>query len=85
MMKKVIHDSVNVKKKGDCFGYDGLMNKKFRSSTVMTEEDTHFFVLLEDFFDKTFKKAILKADRERKDFLIERVTIPFCFGTRFKT
>ncbi len=79
---------VNSKSSGECFGYDGLMKKAFRTSTVMTIEDTDFFVLSEEFFDKSFNKAIHKAERERKDFLMQRIPAflenkPY-FNSRFK-
>jgi len=73
MKSEVVFERANVKSKGECFGYDGLMNKAFRSSTTKAIEDTDFFILAEEFFDKSFNKAIMKAERERKDFLIDRV------------
>jgi len=73
MKKEVIRELVNEKGKGECFGYDGLMHKKFRTSTVISLEDTDFFVLKVEFFDRSFNKAILKAESQRKEFLIERV------------
>ena len=70
---KLLWEQVNEKTNGECFGYDGLMNKKYRSSTVNTLDDTHFFVLSEENFDKCFGIAILKAEIERKEFLIEKI------------
>ena len=81
-------EQVNSKSSGECFGYDGLMNKAHRTSTTMTIEDTDFFVLSEEYFDKCFNKAIRQAERERKDFLIERIPAfkndQVLFNQRFK-
>jgi len=88
MKEELIFELVNIKGKGECFGYDGLMNKAFRTSTTKTLENTDFFILSLDGFDKCFNKAIKKAERERKDFLIERIPAfrhnKAYFNTRFK-
>ena len=88
MKNEVVLERVNVKSKGECFGYDGLKNKVHRTSTTIAIEDTDFFVLSEEYFDKSFNKAISKAERERKDFLIDRIPAfqvrESYFNSRFK-
>ncbi len=75
MSKKyeTIPELVNIKGKGECFGYDGLMKKLPRSSTTIAVEDTDLFVLSESDFEKCFSKSILKSEIERKEFLMERI------------
>jgi len=86
--KEVINECVNVKGKGECFGYDGVMKKAHRTSTTVAIEDTNLFTLSEQFFDKCFGKSILKSEIERKEFLMERVEIfrerKQYFDSRFK-
>ena len=88
LKKEIISELFSVKGKGECFGYDGLMNKKYRTSTVFTIEDTDFFILNEFYFDRSFSKAILRAEKDRKDFLIERIPAfkenQIHFNKRFK-
>ena len=49
------------------------MNRAFRTSTTKTVADTNFFILSLEHFDRSFNKAISKAERDRKDFLIDRI------------
>ncbi len=79
---KYIEREVKVKASGECFGYDGLMNKKNRTSTTVALTDVHMFLLNEEDFDKTinvikfylpFQKSIKRAEIDRKLFLINRI------------
>ena len=64
---------ISVKKSGECFGYDGLMNKAHRTSTTIALQDTDLFVLSALDFDKCFKKNIHQNDKERREFLMNKV------------
>jgi len=68
-------EEFSVKTEGMCFGYDGLMNKANRTSSVYALEDTELFVLDNDGFDKSFLKSILRAEIDRKDFLKDRIPV----------
>jgi len=51
--EKLVEKEVKVKGKGECFGYDGLMNKMKRTSTTVALTDVICFLLNEEDFDKT--------------------------------
>jgi len=70
---RLIEEQTDVKLPGMCFGYDGLMLKKERTSSTYCLEDTVLLVLGDVEFEKSLGRAILKCDLERKQFLINRI------------
>lgn len=50
----IVPEEFGTKGKGMCFGYDGLISKKPRTSTVLAIERTEMFTLEEKFFDECF-------------------------------
>jgi len=58
---------------GMCFGYDGLMLKKLRTSSVLCLEDCHIFILSDENFELSIGRSILKGDTDRKQFLLNRI------------
>jgi len=62
-----------IKGPGECFGYDGLINKAYRTSTTISVTDVDLFTLNQEFFDKSFNKSILRSTVERKEFLMNRI------------
>ena len=64
------------------------MKKAFRTSTTVSMENTHLFVLSDRYFKNCFKKNILDHENQRKDFLMERIPVfrerKGYFDSRFK-
>jgi CRP-like cAMP-binding protein len=57
-IKKIEFEEVEkefgIKTKGMCFGYDGLISGKDRSSSVYAREPTEMFILDGKFFEESF-------------------------------
>ena len=51
---ETVNEEFGTKTKGMCFGYDGLINKAPRTSSVYAEEDTEMFTLDSTSFDLSF-------------------------------
>ena len=70
---RIIEEETDRKVPGMCFGYDGLMLKKARTSSTCCLEDTWLLVLGDVEFERSIGRAIFRCDLERKQFLINRI------------
>lgn len=90
-MKEVIkEEEILCRTDGFCFGEWGLIYKKERSTSALALEDTDLFVLDQESFNISFSKCLSKAEIDRKNFLLKRITpfaeVPFSkFELIYKT
>jgi CRP-like cAMP-binding protein len=60
---------------GNCFGQYAVAYDIPRTASAYSIEDTHLFYLDKSYFEISFQKDIVKADQDRKHFLINRLPI----------
>lgn len=61
---------------GYCFGEWALIYNQPRSASIVTLEDSVFFILDEKFFTKTFLKCLKNSEHKKKKFVMENL-FPF--------
>lgn len=58
---------------GHCFGEWGLINKRNRTSSAFTIEDTYLFFLDKESFMHSFMRSLAKAEADRKSFILDLI------------
>jgi hypothetical protein len=60
---------------GNCFGHYAAAYDIARTASAYSVEDTYLFYLDKNYFEIAFQKDIVKADNERRLFLLDRLPI----------
>jgi CRP-like cAMP-binding protein len=68
-----LEDEIFVVSDGMCFGEWALIYNIPRTASAFAAEDTDLFVMDKDCFDLVFNKAIVRADNEKKNFIVKRI------------
>jgi len=72
LVKLGLEDEIFVVTDGMCFGEWALIYNIPRTASAFAADDTDLFVMDKECFDLVFNKAIIKADNEKKNFIVKR-------------
>jgi CRP-like cAMP-binding protein len=86
MRKKINYESPDLVKEevlaivstGYCIGHYAVAYDIPRTASAYSLEDTHLFYLDKSYFEISIQKDIVKADQDRRIFLLERLPIIEC-------